>query len=184
MPWVTPGTPLGNTGWRSPGSFFFESNNENVSMESQPASMPPSGSRRSINATPRALRIAIASSALAAVARERQEHFDALTQLRRRLLIAPDLRRPLAHGRGVAPLPRPEGGQLARAVAERRARRRDRLEPPGHLGERRAVEEQHGGADGGEILERLAARRVRRDVVIGGDRRLGVARGELGRLAQ
>src|SRR5207302_599632 len=73
----------------------------------------------------------VVSSALAALARERHQHLDALAQRRRRVLVGADERRPLAHGRGVARLPRREREQLACAVAERRAGGRDRLEPAG-----------------------------------------------------
>src|SRR5579871_6983437 len=120
MPWVTPGTPLGNTGSRTPGSFFLVSKIWNVSSESQPASMPPSGNRRSVNTTPLATRI-VPSSALAGLGREAHQHVDALAHCRRCLQVAANEVGPLAHGRHIAGLPRREREQLARAVAERRA---------------------------------------------------------------
>src|SRR5215831_7866575 len=142
MPWVTPGTPPGKTSLRSPVSFFFVSQIWKFSRVSQPASTPPKPTRRSASTVPRTNRI-VPSSALGALARDRGEHVDALAHGGGRFGIIANELRPLAHRRHVARLPGREGQHLARAVTERRARPRDRLEPAGELGERRRIGEQH-----------------------------------------
>src|SRR5665647_1990095 len=173
IPWLTPGTPSGNTALRSPGSFFLSPspNTSSLSMSkfSQPTKAGASASSPVIN-TMRCMRRITGSSALAVGGNQRREHVGARAGALRGLGIGRNHVDIAPRGGDIVVAPSRQCQQLARGVAERPARLGERIETAAHVGERRAVDQQQAGAQGRQILPVRAQRSIGGEFLIGLDR--------------
>src|ERR1700687_6355281 len=120
IPCVTPGTPSGNTGRRSPGSFFFwlRPNTSNLSMSkfSQPARTGASATSPA-SKTMRWMRRISGSSTFAVGGDQRGEHIDARAGGLRGLGIGRDHVDIAARGGNIVVVPGRQRQKFARGVA-------------------------------------------------------------------
>src|SRR5690348_4300465 len=181
MPCVTPGTPSGNTGSRTPGNFFLVLRNERsvtlsmmLSMPSaQPASTMPRQSRTAVEIR-RDKRIGGLLSALTLGGHERRQELDLRSYAVGRFRVGQDRIEPVLSRSAVARMPGGERQNLARGVAERTTRRSKRFEPPVYLAVGRVVDENEPGPHSCEIAQWLVERRISGERVVGGNGRLAV----------
>src|ERR1017187_3301891 len=144
-PWLTPGTPSGNTALRSPGSFFLSLRPNTSSLSKSKFSHPTragASAASPTNNTIRCMRRISGSSTLAVGGDQRREHVDARAGTLRRLGIGRDHVDIAARGSNIVVAPGRQRQQLARGVAEGAARLGERIEAALHVGDRRAVHQQ------------------------------------------
>src|SRR5215813_208748 len=191
MPCDTPGTPSGNTGLRSPGSFFLVLNrslapaNHSVGSRASPTLPQPASGSASTEAR-RMMSVArfiVPPSTCAAGRDERDQHVDARARSGWRLEVGGDHVGPALGSGCVAGAPSGERQQFAREVAIRTALGGQRFQPRARRIEGALIDQEGAGAQGGDILQRDAGRTILGNLLIGGDGVLRIALGDLGGLA-
>src|SRR5665647_2310608 len=171
MPWLTPGTPSGNTALRSPGSFFLSLRPKMSSLSGSKSAQP---ARTGITPTMtannrmRCMRRINKSSALATVgADQSRQHVDARAGARRRLGIGRDHIDIAARGGDIVIFPGRQRQQLARGMAEGAARLSQRIQAVAQIGKLGAIDQQQAGPNASEILPGRPQRTIGGDGVIG-----------------
>src|SRR5215470_14570615 len=172
MPCDTPGTPSGNTGLRSPGSFFLvlkkSPANHSVGSSASPMlAQPPSGTiSTDVTRTIRASLViawplkCMAPSSAAAGRQQRRQHLDPPARLQRRLDICVDEIEPALGSGSIACTPGGECQQLARRRAIGTPLRRQRLKPRARLVVGAGVDLQRARAQAGKVAPRHPDRAV------------------------
>src|SRR5258705_1165436 len=191
-PCSRPGTPSGNTGLRSPGSFFLVSSQSSRSLGSkllmppaQPANAPDSAIRTAAairRCEQRMVDFSLNSVYLPSAFRDRRkqplQRLGTRAQAWRRLAVVGNQIQPLPRGRRIVGAPGRQRQQFARGMTKRRPRRGSRLQALQHTGIARGFQQQSGRADPGKIPLRRTDAAIGSDVVIQFRRSLRIAVGD------